>query len=383
MKVNLKLYSLCLLLCPFASAGAAEQSLSSPDGRTVVTISDNNGKATYAVSYGGMDFILPSPLGVKTGIGDFTGNLVLDKASEPVLVKDSYSLPNIKKSHVDYEANRREFTFSRDGKAVFDVIFEVSDNNVAFRYRLLPQGETLCCIVESEETGFRMPDGTTTFLCPQSKPMGGFARTSPSYETPYTADDIVGKNGWGEGYTFPCLFRNGDNGWILISETGIAGDYCGAHLRGNSDGSYTVAYPQPGEMNGFGSATASVALPGLTPWRTITVGESLAPIVGTTVPFDVVRPLYEPSKKYEYGRGTWSWIIKMDPSCNFDEQKRYIDFAADMAIRAYLSMPCGTLRLDVTRLRNSPHTARRKVSTCSSGTTQTAHGTTLPRARAA
>lgn len=64
-----------------------------------------------------------------------------------------------------------------------------------------------------------MPEGTTTFLCPQSAPMGGFARTSPSYETPYTPDAPVGENGWGNGYSFPCLFRNGDNGWTLISET--------------------------------------------------------------------------------------------------------------------------------------------------------------------
>ena len=96
---------------------------------------------------------------------------------------------------MDYRANRQEFTFSKDGKQIFDVIFEVSDNNVAFRYRLHPQGETLCCIVESEATGFTMPEGTTTFLCPQSAPMGGFARTSPSYETSYTTDDSIGKTG--------------------------------------------------------------------------------------------------------------------------------------------------------------------------------------------
>lgn len=89
---------------------------------------------------------------------------------------------------------------------------------------MYPQGETLSCVVKQEVTGFVFPDGTTTFLCPQSKPMGGFARTSPSYETSYTADDVAGKNGWGEGYTFPCLFRNGDNGWVLVSETGVMVD---------------------------------------------------------------------------------------------------------------------------------------------------------------
>lgn len=315
---------------------AACHKLQSPDGLTVVTLSDDGKRPTYSVAFDGKDFILPSPLGVNTNIGNFVDGLVMTDVSAVERVTDSYSLPNIKKSHVDYSANRQEFTFTQDGRKVFDVIFEVSDNNVAFRYRLHPQGETLCAIVESEATGFRMPEGTTTFLCPQSGPMGGFARTSPSYETPYTVDDTVGKNGWGQGYTFPCLFRNGDNGWTLVSETGIAGDYCGAHLAWNNDGHYSVAYPQPGEMNGWGSTSASVALPCLTPWRTVTVGSDLAPIVETTVPFDLVRPLYEPSKRYEYGRGTWSWIIKMDSSCNFDEQKRYIDFAADMGYETVL-----------------------------------------------
>jgi len=166
--------------------------------------------------------------------------------------------------------------------------------------------------------------------------MGGFARTSPSYETAYTPDGAIGQNGWGSGYSFPCLFRNGDNGWTLISETGIAGDYCASHLEGGKGSLYTIAYPQPGEQNGFGSASASIALPGYTPWRTITVGETLAPIAETTIPFDVVHPLYEPSRQYQYGKGTWSWIIKMDPSCNYDEQKRYIDFAAEMGYSSVL-----------------------------------------------
>ena len=319
-----------------ATVVAATYEVSSPDGKTVVTVTDTAGRPEYSIKYAGTQFLKPSPLGFRTNVGDFTSNLSLDRGTEVKAVADSYSLPNIKKSHVDYKANHREFTFGRDGKPAFDVIFEVSDNNVAFRYRVLQQGEERCCVVESEATGFVLPEGATTFLCPQSKPMGGFARTSPSYETSYTLDDALGKNGWGEGYSFPCLFRNGDAGWVLVSETGIAGDYCASHLNGHENGLYTVAYPQPGEMNGYGSTSASIAVPGLTPWRTVTVGSSLAPIVETTVPFDVVRPLYAPSKKYEYGRGTWSWIIKMDASCNFDEQRRYIDFASDMGYESVL-----------------------------------------------
>lgn len=324
------------LIANAATVYAGETDLASPDGRTVFAIWCNDGVPLYSISLGDREFIAPSPLGLRTNIGDFTSGLALKSVSAIDSISESYTLPNIKKSSVEYRATHREYTFADSIGEVFDLIVEVSNNNVAYRYRLKPRGETLCCLVESEATGFAMPEGTTTFLCPQSKPMGGFARTSPSYETAYTPDGAIGQNGWGSGYSFPCLFRNGDNGWTLISETGIAGDYCASHLEGGKGSLYTIAYPQPGEQNGFGSASASIALPGYTPWRTITVGETLAPIAETTIPFDVVHPLYKPSRQYQYGKGTWSWIIKMDPSCNYDEQKRYIDFSAEMGYSSVL-----------------------------------------------
>jgi len=328
---------ICMSLLSFAGvANASEYLLASPDGRTQVCIADAWVALKYSVKLDGKDFIMPSPLGMLTNIGDYRSGLSILGTTVKESVDESYSLPNIKRSKVDYKANAQSFKVGKDGQPVFDVEFEVSDNNVAFRYRLLPQKETLCCVVEEESTGFYMPEGTTTFLCPQSGPMGGFARTAPSYETNYTLDDTMGKNGWGNGYSFPCLFRNGDNGWTLISETGIAGDYVASHLTGKDGGEYQIAYAQTGEQNGFGSTGAAIALPGYTPWRTVTVGETLAPIVETTVPFDVVEPLYEASRPYKYGKGVWSWIIKMDPSCNFDEQKRYVDFAADMGYETVL-----------------------------------------------
>ena len=245
-------------------------------------------------------------------------------------------MASIKKSKVRYVANEAVFSFTQQGKTIYDVIFRISNNDVAFKYKMYPQGKTLSCVVKQEATGFAFPDGTTTFLCPQSKPMGGFARTSPSYETSYTADDAAGKNGWGEGYTFPCLFRNGDNGWVLVSETGVNGGYCASRLLGHKGGTYTIGFPQEGEANGNGTVSPGIALPGETPWRTITVGKTLAPIVETTVPFDVVKPLYQAKGEFTYGRGSWSWIIGMDGSTNYKEQLRYIDFSAAMGYQSVL-----------------------------------------------
>lgn len=325
-----------VLAMMMTSASALEKQVASPDGKLVVTINDNNGKPTYQVSLDGKVFLENSALGLNTNIGDFTQGMTMSEVSEVKAINDSYQLDRIKKSHVDYHANQQVMTFTKDGKKVYDIIFQVSDNDVAFRYKFYPQGDTRCLVVKQEATSYQMPKEATSFLCPQMNPMTGFARTAPSYETNYDLDVPVGTKLSHTGYTFPCLFKNGNNGWVLLSETGTDAGYVACRLMGKADGCYQIANPMPEEMNGQGSANPALNLPGETPWRTITVGKTLAPIVETTIPFDVVSQKYKASKKYEYGKGTWSWIIGMDWSCNFDEQKRYIDFAAAMGYQIVL-----------------------------------------------
>ena len=332
----MKFFIVMAMLLGSSVASAENKQITSPDGKLVVTVADMDGRPSYSVSYDNVLFLKPSPLGMIANIGDFSSGMSLEKNVSTNKIDETYELASIKQSKVRYVANEAVFSFTQQGKTIYDVIFRISNNDVAFKYKIYPQGETLSCVVKQEVTGFVFPDGTTTFLCPQSKPMGGFARTSPSYETSYTADDVAGKNGWGEGYTFPCLFRNGDNGWVLVSETGVNGGYCASRLLGHKEGVYTIGFPQEGEANGNGTVSPGIALPGETPWRTITVGKTLAPIVETTVPFDVVKPLYQAKGEYTYGRGSWSWIIGMDGSTNYKEQLRYIDFSAAMGYQSVL-----------------------------------------------
>ena len=328
--------SMVLLAGCLTTAFATDQRVASPNGKLIVTISDEGGKPTYTVSYDGQTVLTPSALGLQTNIGDLTQNLSL-KSCDSKTISDHYTVRNIKQQTVDYEAAEAVCHFTQGDKPVLDITFRVSNRDVAYRYRVLPKGETRVCVVEREASAFAMPENTTTFLCPQSSPMHGFARTSPSYETSYDLDVPVGRNGWGEGYTFPCLFKvpAAQPVWVLISETGTDGDYVGCRLLNEGAGNYRIGFPQQGEMNGVGSVTPAISLPGETPWRTITVGP-LANIVETTVPFDLVQPKYKASQEYIYGKGSWSWIIGMDSSCNFDEQKRYIDFSAAMGYQSVL-----------------------------------------------
>ena len=330
MKNRLKLLVwLFVLSGPLA---AQSVSVNGPDGKLQLTVScpSANGEVSYAVTYNGKQMLESSPLGMETNVGDFYRGLQL-KEHKVTALDTVYEQSRIKASHIHYRANELLCSFvNGEGKNV-QITFRVSNNDVAFRYTLPREQGKGSVTVNSERTGFRFPSQTTTFLCPQSDAMIGWKRTKPSYEEEYKADTPMNeRSGYGHGYTFPCLFKVGDDGWVLLSETGVDSRYCGSRLSDWDNGVYRIAFPMPEENNGNGTVAPAFSLPGSTPWRTVTVGETLKPIVETTVPWDVVEPRYTTTHDYKPGRGTWSWILWQDGSINYDDQVRYVDLAAAM-----------------------------------------------------
>ena len=327
---------------------AGEFALSSPNGRLKVTIGDNGGQAAYSVSYDGVQVLLPSRLGFEADFGDFTKDLTIGEPKMKIVDSEvTLSYKKLKHSAFKSCAHRYSVPFRNAKGQTVTVVFHVANNDIAFRYEIARPGENpKCGVIRHEVSSFRFPDGTTTFLTPQIGPMTGWERTKPSYEEDYEADAPMAKaSRFGKGYTFPCLFRangtngttgtNGSNGtngfWVLVSETGVDGSYVGSHLSDYAaETGYTIAFPQAGENNGIGSAEAGIPLPYSTPWRTITVGPSLKPIVETTIAYDVVSAKYEASQTYKPGRYTWSWLVWQDESINYDDQVQFIDLAAKM-----------------------------------------------------
>lgn len=315
-----------------AGAWASPLTVASPDGKLKVVTDVAGGRPVYSVIYDGNTIIENSPLGLLTDVGDLSKGMSL-VGSETSKVSKSYDQDKIKKSHIDYEANRLVTTLRNDKGHEVSVEWLVSDNDVAFRYVIPRQnnGETGAMVVRSEATGYRFPGETKVFLTSHSEPMIGWKRTKPSYEEYYITDAAMDTpSQFGRGFTFPGLFRVGDKGWTLLSETGVDGYYCASHLSDYNDGVFSIAYPMPEENNGNGSAAPGIALPASTPWRTITVADNLAPIVETTIPWNVVEPRYETSRPGRPGRGTWSWIVWQDNSMNMDDQKIFIDLAVDL-----------------------------------------------------
>ena len=304
--------------------------LNGPDGRLAVSFETRGQQLRYQISYDGKTLVEPSLLGLRTNEADYNCLELISLETEQV--QDRYTLDRIKTGRIDHPAVRAVLHCQNPDGRKMDIEWHLTANDAAFRYLIPREGETGSIRVLQESSSFRFPEGTTGFLTPQSDAMVGWKRSKPSYEELYTLDEPLDRRSqYGHGYTFPCLFRVGADGWVLVSETGVDSRYCASHLSDwNADEGYSIAFPMPEENNGNGTVDPAFALPGATPWRTLTVGAGLVPIVETTIAFDVVEPRYETVRSYRYGKSTWSWIVWQDASMNREDQVAYIDLAAAM-----------------------------------------------------
>lgn len=332
-----KLISLSLAFAWAMGICANPVTVAGPDGKLQLNVDVKGGKAVYSVVYNNKVMLQDSPLGFKSNEADFDAG-VSCSGSEMGEVKDSYTLPQGKHNKINYEAKKLLYKVKNQKGLEMTIHFQVSNNDVVFRYELPKFNNRASIRIAKEETGFRFPEVTTTFICPQSAAMIGWQRSKPSYEESYDYDAPMSKKStFGKGYTFPCLYRIGGDGWVLVSETGVDSRYCASRLSDCKEGNlYTVEFPMPEENNGNGTVDPAFSLPGVTPWRTITVGETLKPIVETTAAWNTVAPLYEANTQYKYGKSTWSWIVWQDASMNWNDQVAYINLAAQLGYQYIL-----------------------------------------------
>lgn len=307
------------------------ESISSPDGRVTVNASVTDGRLSYNMSLDGRQLLADSPLGLVTSASDFSAAVRLVDQSPAARVRNEYDLPIGKRSHATYEANRTIVTVANEAGDRLSVVVQVSDDGVALAYRLHGDpGQSV--VVQRELTGFALPAEATAFLHPMDVAKSGWSRCNPSYEAHYSIDRPVGQpSPTGQGWCLPALFKVADRGWVLVSETGVDGRYCGAHLANESPGGvYRVAFPQSGESLPTDPVAPTVQGDAQLPWRIVVVGDSLAPIVASTLATDVVEPKFKSSRKFASGKATWSWLFLKDDQTVYDTQLRFIDMAAEL-----------------------------------------------------
>src|SRR5690606_33364441 len=130
----------CLLIFFFSflfvgKSIAQEVLMDSPDKNLLVSFSVEDGRLFYAVAYKGDVFLEKSPLGFHTNEGDFANDLQIVKVDTDKTEK-TYEQDRIKMSRITYKANVLTLTVENAAKNRFSVVFQVSNNDIAFRYEL-------------------------------------------------------------------------------------------------------------------------------------------------------------------------------------------------------------------------------------------------------
>ncbi len=325
---------LLLSMMTFISSAycAGSYTLKSPDNKISVHFwLTSKGEPVYSVASEGTTILKQSKLGILRSDGDFTTTLTLDSASNVKVVSEHYKLLHGKRLDCSYTGNRRVFYLKNAELKKMEIIFQVSNDGVAFRY-YFPRKNDTTLVIYKELSSFHFEPSAKAFLQPCDDARIGWSFASPSYENYYKMDIPVGTVSPNRaGWVMPALFHSGKF-WICITETALDTNYCGSRLSWLSPGgNYSIEFPEPQETKSGGPVLPESKLPWLTPWRVIAIANNLGGLVESTLETDLAEPAkYDVSQWLKPGIASWSWVILKDDSTVYNVQKEYIDFASSM-----------------------------------------------------
>jgi alpha-glucosidase len=292
----------------------------------------DQGEIAYRVYHKKQLVLEPSKLGILRKDADFSKQLSLLSVSKINTITDQYTLLHGKKKSCTYIAKKRVFSFREANGKLMDIVFQVADDGVAFRYIFKGDAKKDLFEITEELSSFNLKEDAVGFLQPNMDSKSGWNKTQPSYEEHYQVEIPVTKSSpTAAGWVLPALFKSNQH-WVSITEAAVDTNYCGARLKQHSpEGVYTIGFPQVTEGIGDGAVFPQSILPWYTPWRVITITDELATLVESTHGTDLALPAaYQVDTWLKPGKASWSWIMFKDGSINYDMQKRYIDFASTM-----------------------------------------------------
>lgn len=292
---------------------------------------DDTGTPYYRVERENRVVIDSSRLGLTSEQFDLSTSLQLIQAGAAETVEERYDMVQGKRQERHYTANQQLFRFMAESGDTLDIVFQVSNDGIGFQYRMPGHYDSPVSLQE-EQTFFNLPAESKAWLTPMAVVNTGWSETNPSYEEYYEIGIDAGTpSTLGVGWSYPALFQTSEHDWVLITESGMDGNYPGTRLRTESEeGVYRVGYPAHEEVVTGGIRGPEFETPWQSPWRVIAVGD-LETIVESTLGTDLATPSdYEDISYIDAGRASWSWAKLKDASVNYDRQVEFIDYAADM-----------------------------------------------------
>jgi hypothetical protein len=328
---NLSLLTLSLSFVNEAFCQSKEHHVKSPNGLIDVMLMNNDeGENGYGISVNGESVMKGNRLGLLREDADFSKNLRLISTGAIEKVEDHYSLLYGKKVQCDYAGNKRVFHFKNAAGEELDIIFQVSNDGVAFRY-FFPGKPNGIKRITDELTYFSFNDSTRAWIQPIAQAKSGWNASNPSFEEYYLPCRIKEIPNHEPGWTLPVLLQSGKY-WISLTETAPDHNYCGCRLMHDTLSTVLkIGFPQKPEVFNGGALNPEAITPWFSPWRIITISNNLGPLVESTLGTDLAKPSVLSDLSFiKPGRSSWSWVLFKDDSTIYPVQKRFIDYASDM-----------------------------------------------------
>ncbi|GAB4138486.1 MAG: glycoside hydrolase family 97 protein [Sphingomonadales bacterium] len=306
-----------------AVVAAATHELVSPDGDIVVTVSDDNGVAAYAVRFRGEEVVAPSRLGMRFKRAPALDGGLTIKAHAAASKDETWEQPWGERRLVRDHHNELfvEFASASAPKQRMGVRFRAFDDGIGFRYEIPRNGKFKSDEITSELTEFTVTRESRIWWTP--------ARYWNRYEYIYrespASEELTAHT--------PMTLRTPSGAHLSIHEAALV-DYAGMALRQNGPGRFKadLAPWSDGALVKFDGPLTS-------PWRTIQIAPDAKGLLNSSL----ILNLNEPNKLGDVswflpGKyiGIWwemhinesSWGMKPLHGATTENTMRYIDFAA-------------------------------------------------------
>jgi alpha-glucosidase len=325
MRMWSKLVGLAALLWAAAPAFAESLTLTSPDGKITVTVSDDGGLASYAVSFEGEKVIAPSRLGMLFAEHHGFERGLAIAGSARASRDGSWEQPWGERRVVRDQHNELAVTFTASDGPVRQMVvrFRAFDTGIGFRYELDEQPALAGDIAIVEElTQFGVGEKTTMWYTPSDE----YNRNEYIYR--------IAPAGQVDDAHTPSTFRNEAGIHFAIHEAALV-DYSSMSLDQLRPGNF-----QANLRNWAGGPKVKAKAPFKSPWRTVQVARDAVGLINS----DIILNLNEPNKlgDVSYAKpgkyvGIWwamhindrTWASDKYHGATTAETKRYIDFAAE------------------------------------------------------
>jgi alpha-glucosidase len=313
-----------------AAAGAQQPlRVTSPDGRTVVSVQTTDGGLFYSVDRDGKKLMTPSRLGFEfRGAPPLRDGLRIT-GSQRDSADETWTQPwgevaQVRDHHNELGVDVEE---TRAPGRHFQVVFRVFDDGIGFRYVLPAQPALQAFEVQEELTEFSFADNAEAWWIPSNRPRMDRSEMLFS-ESPLSVLDSV---------QTPLTMETRDEHTFMVIHEADLVDYPRMFLAGGPGTESRTLRAALAPMHD--GVKAREHTPFSTPWRTVQIAdraEDLAPsVLGLNLnppnvlgDADWIKPMKYVGIWWGMHIGVWTWSSGPKHGATTANTKRYIDFAA-------------------------------------------------------